>query len=281
MLKFLVELILGNFMLKQNVKYVVATLVVGYAASYPFVTDKKRILPVFKEGEKIVSTGKIRVISEPKFTNVHLPDFASISNVQEKKHAFFTFMKPFVYEVNNEILKQRESVERFDPNNATEADIDSITKLARKYRIKQLTDLTEIKQQLLERVDIIPVDLVLMQAANESGWGTSRFAVEANNLFGQWCFRKGCGVIPKGRPEGETYEVRKFSTPADSIRGYFHNLNTGQAYSDLRLIRSQQRAETQQLDATGIAEGLLPYSTRREAYVEEIQQMLRINKKYI
>lgn len=268
-------------MLRQLVIRFGIVTVVALAASYPFICKNEAGNSTSSVTPKNEKTLTKAVVKKPKYDNVHLPDFAAIRDVKEKKKAFFGFMKPFVVEVNTEILALRQFVLKFDPNNSKPAEQKKLIALAKKYRVKDTEDLAAVKDRLINRVDIIPVDLVLMQAANESGWGTSRFALEANNLFGQWCFRKGCGVIPSGRPAGKTYEVRKFKTPADSIRSYFHNLNTGHAYKDLRQLRRKNREINESLDPYLIAEGLLPYSTRREAYVEEIQHMLRINKKYI
>jgi Bax protein len=118
---------------------------------------------------------------------------------------------------------------------------------------------------------------VLAQAANESAWGRSRFATEGNNLFGQWCFSQGCGLIPNGRPEGATYEVAVFDTPLDSIRSYMMNLNSFHAYDELRKIRKERRDQGQMITGKALAEGLINYSTRREEYVKEIQLMIEHN----
>ncbi len=131
---------------------------------------------------------------------------------------------------------------------------------------------------MLSRVDTIPEDLALAQAANESAWGTSRFSLVANNLFGQWTFIPGQGIIPKDRPEGETYEVRKFSTVYDSVRSYLLNLNTHQAYKQLRQLRTASRVNGQNPKGLKLAEGLLRYSTRGEDYVKELQAMIRFNQ---
>ena len=120
--------------------------------------------------------------------------------------------------------------------------------------------------------------MVLAQAANESAWGTSRFSLVANNLFGQWTFIPGQGIIPKDRPEGETYEVRKFSTVYDSVRSYLLNLNTHQAYQQLRQLRTASRVNGQNPKGLKLAEGLLRYSTRGEDYVKELQAMIRFNQ---
>ena len=57
----------------------------------------------------------------------------------------------------------------------------------------------------MAQIDVIPPSQAMAQAANESAWGTSRFATEAINLFGQWCFRKDCGIVSASRTAGSTH----------------------------------------------------------------------------
>ena len=97
---------------------------------------------------------------------------------------------------------------------------------------------------LLRRVDKIPASLALAQAANESAWGASRFAQDGKNFFGQWCYKDGCGIVPRRRVEGATYEVRSFESVMDSVESYIHNLNTFPNYQMLRRIRQQLRQQT-------------------------------------
>lgn len=213
--------------------------------------------------------------------NELLPDFAAIYDVKQKKKAFFDYLTPYVKQINKDLAAEHSFIQSLQTSPDNAQDAEHLAKLAKKYRVKQSQDFAFIKNELLRRVDELPIELVLMQAANESAWGTSRFALQANNLFGQWCFKPGCGVVPVGRPEGETYEVRKFAHPADSVKSYFYNLNTGYAYEDLRLVRKTLRDLNEELDPMVLAEGLLAYSTRREAYVDEIQKMISVNARYI
>lgn len=260
---------------------VFGAVVVAYAAVYPFINEPK------PRNDKSDNTKNTQLIAEPvkpivKIEKKDLPDFAAIYDVKEKKRAFFGYLAPYVEEINQELLIERQFVKNlaFYPQN--ENNQQRLQAIAKRFRVKlNEANFADAKEQLLLRVDELPIELVLMQAANESAWGTSRFALQANNLFGQWCFKPGCGVVPAGRPEGERYEVRKFAHPIDSIRSYFHNLNTGHAYGDLRKVRKTLRDLNQALDPMTIAEGLLAYSTRREEYVNEIQKMISINKKYI
>jgi Bax protein len=216
-------------------------------------------------------------------TKTPLPDFSKYVDVKQKKVAFFAYLTPHVKQINQEIAQQRSFVMALTQYPTDKKSLTQLETLIKKYSIKTDDKLTfvKLKRTLLLRVDELPIELVLMQAANESAWGTSRFALTANNLFGQWCFKKGCGIVPSGRPAGEKYEVRKFSHPVDSIRSYYNNLNTGHAYVDLRETRLGLREQNKALNPNLLADGLLSYSTRREAYVKELKAMIRINKKYI
>lgn len=246
-------------------------------AILPFVKPPKE-RPLEQDGTKQDAEESV---TDTAKRNTILPDFAAIYDVRQKKKAFFDYLTPYIKQINTDLAKERNFIESLNTSPEHQADIDHLTRLAKKYRVKQQQDFQSVKTELLNRVDQLPVELVLMQAANESAWGTSRFALQANNLFGQWCFKPGCGVVPEGRPEGETYEVRKFNHPADSIKGYYYNLNTGHAYEDLRVVRRTLRDMDEELDPMILAEGLLAYSTRREAYIDEIQKMISVNARYI
>jgi uncharacterized FlgJ-related protein len=130
---------------------------------------------------------------------------------------------------------------------------------------------------LLQRVDTLPVSLVLAQAAIESGWGTSRFAREGNNLFGQWCFDPGCGLVPAARRTGARHEVAAYASVNDSIDAYLLNINTHSAYRDLRELRARARAEGREPTGLELATGLRSYSERGELYVQDVRSIIRGN----
>jgi len=124
----------------------------------------------------------------------------------------------------------------------------------------------------------VALEIVLAQSANESAWGQSRFAKEGNNFFGQWCYQKGCGIIPANRDKGSIHEVAKFSSVNKSVRSYIKNINTTRAYYPLRKIRRLNKTAGKKPDAIAQAGGLIKYSQRREKYVKEIRAMIRANK---
>lgn len=213
---------------------------------------------------------------------LELPNFTAISNPQDKKQVFFEFMAPLVEKVNKGISQDRALLLHLQTKMLEGQDLNAhqrgfLNQLAEIYDISRTTIDEQTMADLLHRVDEIPTSLALAQSANESGWGTSRFAKKANNLFGIWCFKVGCGIVPSGRPEGKTYEVAKYQSVQDGVVAYIHNLNTNSAYADLRDRRAQLRADQGDLCGKQLAEGLLKYSIRREGYVKEIQDMIRHN----
>ena len=127
---------------------------------------------------------------------------------------------------------------------------------------------------LLLRVDIIPTKLVMAQAICESAWGRSYFAKHGNNFFGIHCYRKGCGLVPSGDPNGG-FEVKAYPSIEAGIADYIFTLNTVAAYSTIRNMRAQMRQENKPVSAIELAEGLSRYSQKGEAYVTLIQNLIR------
>ncbi|GIU21446.1 MULTISPECIES: glucosaminidase domain-containing protein [unclassified Shewanella] len=195
--------------------------------------------------------------------------------VQQKKMVFFRLLAPLILVANENILLERRLIES--------APLDDVVlqRIAKKYKITKDADtpLTEQQRQtLLEEVDIMPPSLVLAQAAEESGWATSRFTVEGNAFFGQWDF-SGKGMIPKQqRKELGNYGLARFDTPLASVEGYMLNLNTNNAYKKLRELRAKLRAENKPITGMELAGTLDKYSERGQAYIDGIRQMISYNK---
>ena len=211
-----------------------------------------------------------------------LPKFGEIIDVKEKKKQFFAYMEYHVRKVNNSIKKQRAhliALQQKGLANMSHSDIKKTKSLQLKYKLGATDSISNASfEELLKRVDSIPAALALAQSANESAWGTSRFARQGNNMFGQWCFSKGCGIVPKRRNAGASHEVAAFKNVAKSVESYIHNLNTTGAYRQLRAIRAQLRSKNKPVTGHKLAEGLIKYSERGREYVLEIQSMIRSNK---
>lgn len=217
------------------------------------------------------------------------PNFAAIEDTNAKKKAFFDYLRPSINLENRRISKERAFLEKLADKGITAADSEDKSYAKRLAKLYSLPlPATGIDgawlDEMLSRVNVLPEALVLTQAANESAWGTSRFATEANNYFGHWCYSKGCGLVPLQRNEGSTHEVAKFSSSQESVHRYFMNLNRNKAYQDLRGIRAQLDEQGEDLltydAATKLTQGLLKYSERGADYVTDLQAMIRHNEVY-
>ncbi|NVJ60994.1 MAG: glucosaminidase domain-containing protein [Gammaproteobacteria bacterium] len=212
-----------------------------------------------------------------------LPEFAEIKDVNEKKTTFFNLLHPMVNDANRKVLIQRsKALELFKLPVAEleEEDREWLLEISEAFNLEvdDIQAVYQSKEVLLKRLDVVPPSLALAQAANESGWGSSRFAREANNLYGQWCFTEGCGFIPKNRKDGLKHEVRKFDSVNESVFSYVRNINKHQAYQQLRTYRATLRQSKGQFSGSELAQGLSNYSERGEEYIKEIRSMIRTNK---
>ena len=216
-----------------------------------------------------------------------LPDFALVADVDARKQQFFDFLESYVNAENARLLKRRETLTMFsrvlaNGHRLSPSERVSLAKFALDYRVDFDSDRgrrgdAALVEQLLRRVDAIPVSLVLAQAANESAWGTSRFAVDGNNLFGQWCYEEGCGFVPLERADKASHEVRRFNTIAAAVSAYFKNLNTHPSYQHFRRMRAHMRDQEKILDPIQLAYGLGSYSQRGDNYIDEVQTIIQQN----
>jgi len=195
--------------------------------------------------------------------------------VKEKKNIFFRLLGPLILMSNEEIEKDRLRLDK-------ESISSSWTiKLARKYRVIKKADtfITKVQfKELKKRVDIIPPSLALAQGAEESGWGTSRFAAEGNALFGQWDF-SGKGMKPSRQRKGlGDYGLARFDTALDSVKGYMLNLNTTGAYKKLRNKRQEFRLNNKKISGWELAKTLDKYSERGQDYIDALHNMMSYNK---
>lgn len=214
----------------------------------------------------------------PEWANDELPDFSQYRDTTEKKAAFFSFLYPRIVLANSRILIERDYLDSLAAKEElTRQEYRWLAQQADRLRVDAEPGSKEQFALLRKRLDVIPPSLVMAQAANESAWGTSRFATQGNNLFGQWCFSKGCGLVPRGRSEGASHEVAKFASPYRSVRAYIQNLNRHPTYQLLRDVRLQDRRSNAPLSGIELAEGLLGYSERGEEYIEEIRAMIHYN----
>ncbi len=193
---------------------------------------------------------------------------------------FIHFMLPLIHKTNHDIQLQRNKLmELYKKHKSKErlrlSQRNWLYQLAKKYKLSHFNSKNDQKwQALLSRVNTIPASLALAQSINESAFGRSRFAKEGHNYFGQWCYHKGCGIVPKRRHPGGQYEVAKFENAQASVSSYIQNLNTNPHYSALRNIRAQQARNDLCLRGFPLTQGLRYYSSRGQAYVNSLKAII-------
>ena len=144
----------------------------------------------------------------------------------------------------------------------------------KKFKEYKISD-KDVKK-LISRMDIIPVSIALAQAAKESGWGTSRFALEGNAIFGQWTWN-GNGIKPLEINEDQTHTILRFPILRASVKAYIANLNTHNGYKDFRKNRLKLRKNNKQLKGLDLIHGLDKYAQTGKQYTLVLEKIIKQN----
>ncbi|MBE1288299.1 MAG: mannosyl-glycoprotein endo-beta-N-acetylglucosamidase [Alteromonadaceae bacterium] len=210
-----------------------------------------------------------------------IPQFGQIPDVKSKKSTYFEYIGQMSERINQIIIIQRQFLISIQnkPSLSTTEQL-AFNYLSHTYRVKNAPQ-PEMIKLLLHRVAPIPTPLVQIQTANESGWGTSRFARKGYNFFGLWCYQTGCGFIPKQRIEGMNHEVARFDSLAKAMYRYKLNLNRNRAYREMRDIRARQMSDDSFALSYAMIGGLKAYSERGDAYIDELRNMLEFNREFL
>jgi uncharacterized FlgJ-related protein len=212
--------------------------------------------------------------------------------VPQKKEIFYRAMLPLILHANSMVLDRRTRLlaakEAFEAGKDIAPDDLELLRsgavllrAADEETAAQLgpedDNFAAVLDEMLYKLDVIPPGLALGQAAYESGYGTSRFAVEGNALFGQWTYG-GKGLVPEQQRKSlGDHRIAAFDWPFDSVRGYFINLMSHPAYEDFRRLRAEARAAGRPLKSMELADGLIRYSERGQEYVDTLKGMIRVN----
>ena len=192
-----------------------------------------------------------------------------------RKGLFIRVVLPLILEANRAISADRRRLLALtDRDGAVQAaDQAWLAGLAARYWVDDRD-----MERLLRRVDTVPPSLALAQAAIESGWGASRFALQGNALFGQWTWKAGEGMTPTRRADGAFHAVKAFPRLGDSIGAYMLNLNRADAYRGFRARRAELRRRSAAPAGGILAETLERYSTERQRYVLKLAAIIRQNR---
>ena len=195
-----------------------------------------------------------------------------INNTQTRKNLFIQIVLPLILEENNKIRLERRKLFRIlNKNKNSSAEKRWLRDKIKQYGVKD-KDLSTLKI----RMDTIPVSLAIAQAAKETGWGTSRFALEGNALFGQWTWN-GEGIKPASADSGSTHKIMKFKVLQASVRAYQRNLNTHSSYKKFRETRAIQRDNNGKLNSLELVTYLDKYAETGIEYTKILSIIIKQN----
>ena len=209
---------------------------------------------------------------KPVYLSKLPPDLKNIKSTSKRKDTFIKIILPLIIDENNKILENRKKLFKIlgKPSN-TMGEKRWLKRRFEDYQIKN-EDIAELKL----RMDIVPVSLAIAQAAKESGWGTSRFALEGNAMFAQWTYGKD-GIKPKDS-KGKGHKVLKFPMLRSSIVAYQKNLNTHKAYGELREKRASLREENKKITGQDLVKYLESYAATGKEYVKILSSIISQNQ---
>jgi len=199
-------------------------------------------------------------------------DLKTLGDTKTKRELFIKIVLPLILDENQKIMDDRKKLFKILAKNFnTVGEKVWLKRRFREYKIED-QDLSKLKI----RMDIIPVSIALAQAANESGWGTSRFALEGNALFGQWTWSKK-GISPANKDPNKTHKILQFQILKASVRAYKNNLNTHSAYKEFREVRAQLRQDDKQIVGLDLTKYLKNYAAIGEKYVSILENIIERN----
>ena len=232
----------------------------------------QEIEQLFKDTDyNLINVRKTKLVQP--FPIAHLPkEMRIIEGTKKKKNFFIKIILPLVLEENNKVkLNRKKLFAILNKSNNSAAEKRWLNQKFKQYGVLNKDLLT-----LKIRMDIVPVSLAIAQAAKETGWGKSRFALEGNALFGQWTW-SGEGIKPAGADNDTTHKVMKFKVLKTSVKAYLRNLNTHRSYKRFRLVRAVLRDNGKNLDSLILANYLDKYAATGEQYIVILKKIIKQN----
>ena len=228
---------------------------------------------MFKDVDYDLSQVRSKKLVKPIYFTQFPKDLDELQNTRLKKETFIKIVLPLVVAENERILADRKKLKRILKKKKT-SDLEKqwLRQKLLEYKVKKSN-----MDELVRRVDIIPTSIALAQAAKESGWGTSRFALEGNALFGQWTW-SGNGIAPLSRDSNKNHKILKFPILRASVKAYQNNLNTHKSYSNFRNKRFVMREKNKDINGLELTETLKNYAQTGSEYIKILNQIIRQNR---
>ena len=230
------------------------------------------IQKLFSETDYNLKNVRKTKLVKPILLSVLPYEMKTINSTKKKKKLFIQIVLPIILEENNRIkLNRKKLFSILNKNHNSNSEKKWLNKKFKQYGVMN-KDVSTLKM----RMDEIPVSLAIAQAAKETGWGTSRFALDGNALFGQWTW-SGEGIKPAAANHDSKHKVMKFKILKASVRAYQRNLNTHKSYKQFRMARAELRDNDIELDSLILVNYLDKYAQTGKEYVKIIKQIIKQN----
>ena len=235
--------------------------------------DTKVTLNLFEDLKYDLKSIRTGALVKPIYLSKLPKDLKKIKSTKTKKDTFIKIVMPLIIDENNKILENRKKLFKIlsKPNN-TRGEKVWLKRRFDDYSIKN-EDVTELKI----RMDIVPVSIAIAQAAKESGWGTSRFALEGNAMFGQWTWGKQ-GIAPLDREKNKGHKILKFPILRSSVQAYKNNLNTHNGYREFREKRAELRKQNKKISGLELVKYLHNYAATGSEYTKILKKIIDQNE---
>ena len=234
--------------------------------------EASTLIQMFLDKNYTLEVVRIENIVKPFEVGMLPVELKQIQSTKARKELFIKIVLPLILSENNRIRRDRSTLFKIlNKNINSKAEKNWLNNKFKQYGVVN-KDVSTLKV----RMDEIPVSLAIAQAAKETGWGTSRFAIEGNALFGQWTY-SGEGIKPAGSDKNDKHKVMAFSVLKASVRAYQRNLNTHSSYKEFRKVRAIQRDNDEPLNSIELANYLNSYAETGEEYTKILKKIIEQN----
>ena len=231
------------------------------------------VLNLFKDVEYDLGKVRSQKLVKPIYFTQFPRELDAVQDTKLKKETFIKIVLPLIVAENERIIADRKKLILLsDKKFTTDLEKQWLRQKLLEYKVKKGNI-----NELLLRMDIIPTSIALAQAAKESGWGTSRFALEGNAIFGQWTW-SGQGIAPLDRESNKNHKILKFPILRASVKAYQNNLNTHKSYLKFRKKRSSLREKKKKISGLELTETLNNYAQTGSEYTKILNQIIRQNR---
>ena len=235
--------------------------------------DTKITLNLFEDLKYDLKGIRSGALVKPIYLSKLPKDLKKLKSTQKKKDTFIKIVMPLILDENNKISENRKKLFKIlGKQNNSRGERVWLKRRFEDYGIKN-EDVTALKIKM----DVIPVSIAIAQAAKESGWGTSRFALEGNAMFGQWTWGKK-GISPLKREKNKDHKILKFPILRSSVKAYINNLNTHNGYREFREKRAELRRKNKKISGVVLVKYLQNYAATGSEYTKVLEKIIEQNQ---